>query len=746
MQQSSPSSLAVSGVRFPRSPRRVPPRRVVRHLSTVSATSLLVAFLVVLSSLAPAAGAAADEIEFRDFAAREGSGIEYRRTPSPILGNQVRLERQPALNFGHIVMAPEKPRGSPGVALLDYDGDGDDDVYVTNGPGSANSLFRNLTVESGELGFRDVAGEAGVAATAQDSTGVCFGDTDNDGDVDLLVLGRMEPNRFFENQGDGTFTERSEVSGLGGGELGHTSCSMGDVDNDGLLDVVVANSFDWATRPAIFTMAYAASHPNQLFVNRGDNRFEERAAEAGLHVIDSVEPAIEEGGATLTWAIALVDYDQDGDVDVIHADDQGAMSPQEAERAHLQVFVNDGEGNFRVRTTEVGTDAYGAWMGLAFADFNCDGHLDVFATNIGDYTFHPIGIATEKGEWSSRWFLGGPDGGLADPGVGELAATPFGWSPMAVDYDNDADTDVIYLGSLATAVFTITGDNPGTVLENLGCSARFRYDADAMTVAHHRRVVEGAAAADLDLDGFADVVSVSSHDIPEEIEQKRYGLDHGSPFDEGAVYTEYMTPAEGGNFVPMGREFPDGGLVVEVSSGNGNHWAAVRLRGSVGTTPGGRVNRSGIGAVVSFTPDGLPTATRPVVGGAGYASQNSLEVIFGMGPEVKSGTVEVLWPGGVRNRLYGVRAGERLLVPEIPCSFDGKWSGVGEYRGCVVAALDDLVAAGVLDGAGKKRFLQSALGAYRKVRDRGAVDGEPGRGRPDLEGMADVRRRMLADG
>jgi len=699
--------------------------------------------MVVLLSLVPVASAAEGDVVFRDFAAREGSGIEYQRTPSPILGNQERLERQPALNFGHIVMAPEKPRGSPGVALLDYDGDGDDDVYVTNGPGSANSLFRNLRVESGKLGFRDVAVDAGVAATSQDSTGACFGDTDNDGDVDLLVLGRMEPNRFFENQGDGTFSERTGASRLGGGELGHTSCSMGDVDNDGLLDVVVANSFDWATRPAIFTMAYGASHPNQLFQNRGGNRFEERAAEAGLHVIDSVEPAIEEGGATLTWAIALVDFDQDGDVDVVHADDQGAMSPQEANRAHLQVFVNDGKGNFQVRTSRVGTDAYGAWMGLAFADFNCDGHLDVFATNIGDYAFKPIGIPTEKGEWSSRWFLGGPERGFADPGVGGLEATPFGWSPMAIDYDNDADTDVIYLGSLATAVFTITGDNPGTVLANQGCSATFRYDADAMTTAHSRRVVEGAAAADLDLDGFPDVVSVSSHDIPAEIEQKPYGLDHGSPFDRRAVYTEYMTPAEGGNFVPMGREFPNGGLVVDVSGGNENRWAAVRLQGSAGLTPGGRVNRSGIGAVMSFTPDGLATVRKPLVGGAGYASQNSLETIFGMG-QVGSGTLEVLWPGGVRNRLYGVRAGERLTVPEIPCSFAGDWSGAGEYRGCVVAALNDLVEAKVLDEAGKKRFLQSALGAFRKVQAKADPGGGGGSG--VAEGVAGLRRRMLADG
>lgn len=684
----------------------------VTSLTLVSALVAGTALLAPTLTADDAATAGGGGVHFVDFAARDGSNIDYRRTPSSILANQLQLERQPALNFGHVVLAPEKPRGAPGVALLDYDGDGDDDVYVTNGPGTANSLYQNLTRETGKLGFRDVAEAAGVEAAAQDSTGVCFGDTDNDGDVDLLVLGRMEPNRFFENRGDSSFVEGTAASGLGGGALGHSSCSMGDVDNDGLLDVAVANSFDWATRPAIFTVAYADNHPNQLFRNLGGNRFEDRSVASGIHAIDSVEPAMDEGGATLTWAIALVDFDQDGDVDLFHADDQAAMSPQEADRAHLQVFVNDGKGNFESRTTQAGTDIYGAWMGLAFADFDCDGLLDFFATNIGDYTYHPIGIPLTAGEWSSRWFLGRPGGRFADPGVGKLGATPFGWAPMAVDYDNDADTDIIYLGALATAVFTITGDNPGVVLANQGCTADFRYDGAAMTTRHSRRVVEGAAAADLDLDGFVDVVSVSSHDIPKQVAQKPYGLDYGSDFDANAVYTEYMSPTAGGTFVPKGIEFPDGGLVIDINSGgNGNRWAAVRLRGSVGSTPDGHVNRSGIGAVLSFTPDGKPTVKRPVMGGASYASQDSLETVFGLG-EALRGTLEVLWPGGVRNRLYGVKAGERLLIPEIPCSFDGEWSGRGEYQGCVEAALDDLVTAKVLDKPARKRLLESAMAAY----------------------------------
>jgi hypothetical protein len=422
----------------------------------------------------------------------------------------------------------------------------------------------------------------------------------------------------------------------------------------------------------------------------------------------------------MTWAIALVDYDFDGVPELFHVDDQAAMSPQQADRAHVHVYENDGKGKFTNVSHRVGTDVWGAWMGIAFADFNCDGALDFFATNWGDYAFAPIGFPFQRGQWSSRWFLGNGDGTFTDPGVGDLEATPFGWSVMTLDYDNDADTDVVYLGNLGTAVYTMIGDNPGAVLQNQGCSARFVRDAKAMTTNHSRRVVEGAAAGDLNGDGFPDVVSVSSHDVPADVEQLPYGLDYGSPFDATAVYTAYMEPAPGGNFVPKGIQFPDGRLVIDLNSGdNGNGWAAVRTFGAVGLVRGARVNRDGIGAILSFTPEGKPTSMRPVLGGANYASQDSLEMLFGLG-DAERGTLEVFWPGGVRNRLYDVAAGERVLVPEIPCAYDGEWSGEGAYAACVDAALSDLRKAKVLRASESKRFRDSALRAYAEYRGEDA--------------------------
>jgi enediyne biosynthesis protein E4 len=169
-----------------------------------------------------------------------------------------------------------------------------------------------------------------------------------------------------------------------------------------------------------------------------------------------------------------------------------------------------------------------------------------------------------------------------------------------------------------------------------------------------------------------------------------------------------------GEFVWSGIQATDGTLSVELNSGgNGNGWAAVKLRGSVGTVAGGRSPRDGIGAVVFFTPMAAKTVMRPVLGGGSYGSQDSLEGTFGLGL-AEQGTVEVLWPGGARNRLYDVRRSERITFPEIPCSFTAAWSSAEAYRACVDSAIDVLVAKGVLSKTDGARFLDSALHAFEE--------------------------------
>ncbi|NJL26742.1 MAG: hypothetical protein HC897_02135 [Thermoanaerobaculia bacterium] len=132
------------------------------------------------------------------------------------------------------------------------------------------------------------------------------------------------------------------------------------------------------------------------------------------------------------------------------------------------------------------------------------------------------------------------------------------------------------------------------------------------------------------------------------------------------------------------------------------------MRGSVGVVSGGRVNRDGIGAVVSFSTEGGGWQMVPILGGSSYASQDSLRANLGLGKETR-GTVEVLWPGGVRNRLRGLRSGEKIVFPEIPCDLGDELVDRAGYVACLERALGELVAAGVLDTAARDRFYKSAF-------------------------------------
>ena len=351
------------------------------------------------------------------------------------------------------------------------------------------------------------------------------------------------------------------------------------------------------------------------------------------------------GAATISWAVAMVDYDLDGDVDIVWADDQAAVVRARyggVDRGFIHVLQNDGTGRFADVTVDAGLNKAGQWMGLAFADFNCDDRMDIFGTNGGDYfvtALPPFPYAL--GDDTSRWFLGQADGTFADPGVGDLIATPFGWGTSALDYDNDGDTNLAFHGGLSVHLI-VESSNPGSLLRNDGCSARFTAACGALAAStnHTRRNVEGMAAGDLNRDGFPDIVAVSSFDKPEPVPLVRYpvSLSYGGPFDTTAVFVPEFGPnphpGHEGGFLWGGPlfEYPDGTLSVEINSGNnGNGWVEVQTMGTVALTSGGRVNRDGIGAVVLFTPDRGRPVMRPVLGGGTYASQDSLAATFGLG-------------------------------------------------------------------------------------------------------------------
>ena len=686
--------------------------------------------LVVIAMSYYSIGFANSETKFKDIAKSSDSGIDYRRTKSNNHYIWEPLKKKNTVSPFDFAYSPMKSHGAPGVAILDYDSDGDFDVYVTNGPGTPNSLYSNQLKEGQPLKFVDVSNLSGVDSTEMDSSGVCSGDLDNDGDSDLYVLGAGESNKLYINNNNGTFTDVTNMSDIGGRDSYSSGCSMGDVNGDGLLDIVVANtSQTWDNVLAVHIVPFDLNDHNQLFLNLGGHLFKDISKESGIEQLAGF-PEEYEGSAGLTWAIAMVDYDKDSDIDIITADDQGGYPFAEnggIDKGIIHVFQNDGTGKFTDVTVQAGMNLPGDWMGLSFGDLNSDGNLDMFISNLGDYMnaeFGPYNV----GQMSSRWFLGNSDLTFTAQEIKDTDATVFGWGTVMADIDNDSDTDIIYHGGMNAGIM-IDASNSGVILENDG-SGKFNYNSVALSKSgHNKRGVQGLAQADLNNDGFIDLVSVSNMNIPENITLLPYSANWGSSFDDNAMFFPNFKSIGPMEYSWNGVEYDNGTLSIDINNGeNQNNSVSVELIGTSGLLKRGKSNRDGIGALVSFSPIGKKTTIKPVIAGSSYASQNSLLAHFGLGNS-KYGRVEVLWPGGTRNRVSGVRQGEKIQVPEIPCSYSAQWKNILKYNRCVVKSLVKLIKMDVFDEQNRYekyrniyRLYNSAIKAYISYRKYHSID------------------------
>jgi len=487
------------------------------------------------------------------------------------------------------------------VAFVDYDEDGYVDIYVGNTGklfeplGKPNLLYRN----NGDGTFTDVATEAGIADEYQ-TPGAAFGDFDNDGHLDLYLANDFGLNVLYRNKGDGTFENITDTAGVkgaidmsGGEEVPNGyGVALADENNDGYLDIYVVN----------------LGGSNILYRNNGDGTFTEVTKQVG----------VEAGAGPMGAGTAAVfsDLNNDGKLDLYAVNGYGLPS---------FLYLNTGSG-FEDVTDKAGVGELEDAEGAAFGDYDNDGDLDLYVANLADTLGAPVSNVLYRNDGKGVFEDVTKEAGL------EFAEYSLG--AVFGDLDNDGYLDL----------YTITNGGPNILYQNNG-NGTFK-DVTVSAGVDDVGWGSNAALGDIDNDGYLDIYVANT------------GFSDEDMGDPDVLYR---------------------------NNGGTNHWLQIQLRG----TPS---NTAAIGARVSVSTGDLHQI-REISGGRGYA-QDSLIAAFGLGSNEIAETVEVMWPSGEVQRLTSLPGDQRVIIEERPASVDprGKYiSAWGEIKQIEVSSSEELL-------------------------------------------------------
>ena len=491
-----------------------------------------------------------------------------------------------------------------GAAFLDYNNDGNLDLYIVNGaplPGytmdrrPTNVLYQN----DGTGYFTDVTAEAGVGDISY-GMGCVAADYDNDGDADLYVT-NFGQNLLYRNNGDGSFSDATETAGVGGGDRWSSSCAFVDYDHDGNLDLYVVNYLnydlardkdwvDWRGQKTYGNPQGYQGISDLLYRNNGDGTFTDVTRNAGVH---------NDGGKGL--GVTCGDYDNDGRIDIYVAND---TTPN-------FLYRNIGDGRF----VDIGPFSGAAYnehgvaeggMGVDFGDYNNDAFLDIFVTNFA-YETNTLYHNTMSGALTDYTNVSK---------LGEVSFLKLAFGTKFFDADNDGDLDL----------FVANGHLYSTI------------ESDSDTL-------EYAQADQLFLNtGESSFVDASTQ-LGEYFATKRVG--------RGAAFGDYDNDGDTDIFVV---NLNQGAVLLRNEGGNRNNWLLIK-------TVGAKSNRDGIGARIKVVTE-LGSQIREVEAGSSYLSGHDLRVLFGLGEENQVQRIEITWPSGLTQALTNIDANQLLVVTE----------------------------------------------------------------------------------
>jgi hypothetical protein len=495
-----------------------------------------------------------------------------------------------------------------GAAFIDYDGDGWQDLFLVNGTTLENdkhsSPCSRLLHNNRNGTFIDITRKAGLERSGW-GQGVCVGDFNNDGFDDLFVT-YWGQNVLYRNNGNSTFTDVTEKSGVASKETRWGSgCAFLDYDGDGHLDLFVSNYIDLDLKTTPLPGTGSCNYQglavncgpqglprasNLLFHNNGDGTFTDVTVSSG----------IAKAGPSYGLGVLVADFDNDGRPDIYVAND--------SEMSYL--FWNNGDGTFTeggleagVATNHDGRNQSG--MGVAAADYDGDGLLDILKTNFSDdlpNLYRNLG----KRSFEEQTI----DAGLA------AYSRLLGWGCGFLDFNNDGWQDIFYVnGHVYPELNRLNGPvhyrQPKVLYQNLG-NGKFR-DVSSLAGPAITSPVSGRGCAfgDFDNDGLTDILVNPINDVPQ---------------------------------------------LLRCSSTAANNWITLKLVGV-------KSNRSAIGARVRCV-TGNRVQVDEVRSGGSFYSQNDFRIHFGLARATRIDSLEIRWPCGRQDRFSGVPVNRFLKIVE----------------------------------------------------------------------------------
>ncbi len=494
----------------------------------------------------------------------------------------------------------------PGVAFIDYDNDGWQDIFIVNGtdwPGHASKHSTPKLYHNNHDGtFSDVTKKAGLDIEMF-GMGVAVGDFDNDGFDDLFVTA-MGQSRLFHNNGNGTFTDITQKSGLLGPKEFSTSAAWVDYDRDGKLDLVVANYVQWSLEGDLYctldgkSKSYCTPESYKgasvrLWHNRGDGTFENVTKRAGLG--DATSKAL---------GIAILDYDNDGWPDLLFSND---TQPN-------KLYRNNGNGTFTEKAVVAGIafseeGVARAGMGVDAADYDRSGAASILITNFSNqmlslYHNEGKGLFVDEAPRSE---------------IGRASLLTLGFGCFFFDYDLDGWPDILIANGHIDSDIQRVQPNvkyamPPHLFRNMGKGNFVEVTKQMGAAFASPRVGRGAAYGDFNNDGRLDVLLSTNG---------------------GPAYLFENDAAPGSK---------------------ANRSLRIKLVGN-------KSNRDGLGTVVKLTAGG-ETQTQMLRSGSSYLSASELILTFGLGQHERAEVIELRWPSGQVDRLSAVPAGQTITVAE----------------------------------------------------------------------------------